>query len=124
MGSVVDLVQTGRRRLRIYLTGDTLPYPGLEEIAERFPDIDAMLIHLGGTRLAGVLLTMDGRQGAYVTELIRARLTLPVHYDDYGVFTSSLPAFTNAAAARGLTAGLQPWARGETVQVAYRDDDA
>jgi hypothetical protein len=30
---------------------------------QRFPDIDAMLVHLGGTRILGVLLTMDGAQG-------------------------------------------------------------
>lgn len=120
MGSVVDLVQAGQHQLRLYLTGDTLPYRGVREIAERFPDIDAMLIHLGGTRLAGVLLTMDGRQGASVTELIGPQLTLPIHYDDYRVFRSPLSAFERAAAARGLDAGIRTWARGETVQVPYR----
>lgn len=122
MGSVVDLERLGRRRLRLYLTGDTLPYRGLWEIPERFPDIDAMLIHLGGTRVAGLLLTMDGRQGAAVTDLVRAGLVLPVHYDDYPVFRSPLWQFEQAARDRGVAEAVRTWSRGETVTVPYREE--
>jgi L-ascorbate metabolism protein UlaG (beta-lactamase superfamily) len=38
-----------------------------QEIPRRFGEIDAMLIHLGGTRLLGVLLSWDGRQGVETT---------------------------------------------------------
>jgi hypothetical protein len=65
MGTVIDWEHDGRRRLRLYITGDTLFRPEvLGEIPERFGDIDAALVHLGGTRILGVLLTMDGRDGA------------------------------------------------------------
>jgi hypothetical protein len=47
------LPHRGTRRLRLYVTGDTLFGPHLEEIPRRFGEIDAMLIHLGGTRLLG-----------------------------------------------------------------------
>lgn len=43
----------------------------LTEIPQRFGEIDAMLIHLGGTKLLGMLLTMDDRQGVDLTALIR-----------------------------------------------------
>ena len=47
----------------MYITGDTLMYSGLGEIARRYPDIDLCVLHLGGTRIADVMLTMleDGR---------------------------------------------------------------
>jgi L-ascorbate metabolism protein UlaG (beta-lactamase superfamily) len=32
---------------RIYLTGDTLYFDGITEIARRFPTIDTALLHLG-----------------------------------------------------------------------------
>jgi len=116
MGSILDLEEDGARRLRLYITGDTLHRPCLAEIPRRFPDVDAMLIHLGGTKMLGLLLTMDGRQGAEVTQLIRPRLTLPIHHDDYTVFSSPLSEFLAEAEKRGLT-GIRPISRGETVEL-------
>ena len=113
MGSVIDLSAGGVRRLRLYITGDTLRRPFLAEIPQRFPGIDAMLIHLGGTRVAGVLLTMDGGQGADVVQMIQPALTLPIHYDDYTVFRSPLADFLRIVRERGL-AGIHTLRRGET----------
>ena len=46
--------RNGRRRLaralRVYITGDTLTCRGCGEVAERFPDVDVMVTHLGGTQ--------------------------------------------------------------------------
>jgi L-ascorbate metabolism protein UlaG (beta-lactamase superfamily) len=64
------------------------------EIRRRFPDIDVMVAHLGGTRIMGVLLTMDGRQGAELVRLVEPRMTVPVHTDDYTVFRSPLSDFS------------------------------
>jgi L-ascorbate metabolism protein UlaG (beta-lactamase superfamily) len=121
MGSVVELEEDGRRRLRLYVTGDTLFGPHLEEIPRRFGEIDAMLIHLGGTRLLGILLTMDDRQGVETTHLMRAGLTLPIHFDDYSVFKSPLDDYLTRARDQNLT-GVQPIARGDTVELPLRID--
>jgi L-ascorbate metabolism protein UlaG (beta-lactamase superfamily) len=120
MGSVVELLDRGVCRLRLYITGDTLYRPWLAEIPRRCGDIDAMLIHLGGTRLLGMLLTMDGRQGAELAELIRPRLTLPIHHDDYSVFTSPVEDFLARAHERGVT-GVDRILRGDTVDLPLRD---
>ncbi|MEU4558305.1 MBL fold metallo-hydrolase [Actinoplanes sp. NPDC023936] len=116
MGSLVEWEVDSQRLLRLYVTGDTLYRPYLAEIRERCGDIDAMLIHLGGTRLLGLLLTMDGRQGADLTGLIRPALTLPIHYDDYRVMKSPLSDFLAECRTRALT-GVQPIGRGETVSL-------
>ncbi|GAA4975407.1 hypothetical protein [Actinoplanes utahensis] len=71
-----------------------------------------MLIHLGGTRLLGLLLTMDARQGADLTGLIRPRLTLPIHYDDYRGMKSPLSDFLTECRDRSL-AGVQTLGGGE-----------
>ena len=73
--------------------------------------------HLGGTRIPGILglgalVTMDGRQGADLLELVRPRATVPVHHDDYGVFRSPLSDFLAEVERRGLT-GVRPLRRGE-----------
>ncbi|AVT38553.1 MBL fold metallo-hydrolase [Plantactinospora sp. BB1] len=117
MGSILDLEANGERRLRLYVTGDTLQHAALAEIPRRFPDIDAMLIHLGGTRLLGVLVTMDDRQGVDLVQLVRPRLTLPIHYDDYPVFRSPLRDFLDLARRQGLEPGVRAIHRGETVSL-------
>jgi L-ascorbate metabolism protein UlaG (beta-lactamase superfamily) len=121
MGSVVELDVDGRCVLRLYITGDTLPDDRLAELPRRFGEIDAMLIHLGGTRLLGVLLTMDDRQGVELTHLVRPRLTVPVHFDDYRVMKSPLTDFLVRAREQGL-AGIQPIARGDTLDLSLRTD--
>jgi L-ascorbate metabolism protein UlaG (beta-lactamase superfamily) len=119
MGSVVELETDGVTRLRLYITGDTLMRPWLAEVPRRCGDIDAMIIHLGGTRLLGMLLTMDAQQGADLAELVGPRMTLPVHHDDYRVFTSPLADFVAQARSRGV-AGVRPIGRGETVELLMR----
>jgi L-ascorbate metabolism protein UlaG (beta-lactamase superfamily) len=120
MGSVVELIDDGVCRLRLYVTGDTLYRPWLAEIPRRCGDIDAMLIHLGGTRLLGLLLTMDDAQGADLTELIRPRLTVPIHYDDYRVFTSPLAEYLRRVRRRELP-GVTPVIRGDTLALPVRN---
>ena len=122
MGSLIEWEVSGERRLRLYITGDTLHRPFLGEIRERCGEIDAMLIHLGGTRLAGLLLTMDGRQGADLTRLIRPKLTLPIHVDDYKVQKSPLSDFLTECRNRSLD-GVRPLARGETASLTGEVED-
>ena len=95
MGSVLEFTDTmGRVRLRILISGDTLLTRELDAIPQRFPDIDLGIVHLGGTRLLGLLtVTMNGAQGAGWVDLIRPREVLPVHFDDYTVFRSPLADF-------------------------------
>ncbi|MFJ6150346.1 MBL fold metallo-hydrolase [Micromonospora profundi] len=114
MGTMIDVARAGRREFRLYVTGDTLNRPLLTTIPERYPDIDAMLIHLGGTKVAGILLTMDAQQGADLVELIRPKLTVPIHYDDYPVFRSPLRDFVDEARRRGWVKQVRTIARGET----------
>ncbi|WP_327002275.1 MBL fold metallo-hydrolase [Dactylosporangium sp. NBC_01737] len=114
MGTVIDWERDGHRRLRLYITGDTLFRPEvLGEIPERFGDIDAALVHLGGTRILGVLLTMDGRDGAALSRLVRPRSILPIHHDEYPVQRDPLANFLR------LSDGLpvRAMARGETVDL-------
>jgi L-ascorbate metabolism protein UlaG (beta-lactamase superfamily) len=115
MGTVVDLERDGGRVLRLYVTGDTLVVPELREIRERFPGIDVMVAHLGGTRILGTLVTMDARQGADLARLISPGAVVPVHYDDYDVFRSPLTHTVDELRRQGLAARLHVVHRGDTV---------
>ncbi|HUR75423.1 MAG TPA: MBL fold metallo-hydrolase [Sporichthya sp.] len=91
-GHVLEL-GTGPDRLRVYLTGDVLYRRELGEVHERFGPLDALVIHLGGTRVLGVLVTMDAAQGTDLVELLSPAVTVPIHYDDYTAFRSPLADF-------------------------------
>ncbi|GAA4693083.1 MBL fold metallo-hydrolase [Pseudonocardia yuanmonensis] len=117
MGSVLELERAGRTVLRLYQTGDTLMRPFLHRVHERFGPPDVLVAHLGGTRVAGILVTMDARQGADLVEAFRPGTTIPVHFDDYDVFRSPLSHFTQELHDRGLQAGLRVLHRGETARL-------
>jgi L-ascorbate metabolism protein UlaG (beta-lactamase superfamily) len=114
MGSVLDFERGGERVLRIYVSGDTLMHDDLEEIPKRFPDIDIGLFHLGGTRVLGVLVTMDAEQGVEAVKLIDPETAIPIHYNDYDVFKSPLEDFKQAVEAAGLSQKMVYLAHGDT----------
>jgi L-ascorbate metabolism protein UlaG (beta-lactamase superfamily) len=103
MGSMLEF-QTAQEEtmLRLYITGDTLLHKQLQEIPRRFPDIDLALYHLGGTKIMGVLLTMDARQGVEAIRSIAPQKVIPIHTNDYTAFKSPLEDFKQAVKAAQL----------------------
>jgi L-ascorbate metabolism protein UlaG (beta-lactamase superfamily) len=116
MGTLLEFgTAAGDVAQRLYITGDTLMFPGIREIARRCPSIDLTLVHLGGTTLpGGVVVTMDGRQGAELLETVRPRRAVPIHVDDYDRFASPLSDFLAEVDRRGLTPLVRQLNRGET----------
>jgi L-ascorbate metabolism protein UlaG (beta-lactamase superfamily) len=103
-------------RLRLYITGDTLVHDQLRRIPERYPEIDLALFHLGGTRVLGLLVTMDAEQGVEAMRIIDPRTAVPIHYNDYTVFKSPLDDFKKAVAEAGLEDRVRCLAHGETYE--------
>jgi L-ascorbate metabolism protein UlaG (beta-lactamase superfamily) len=114
MGSMLEFEVAGRNLFNLYITGDTLLIDALKEIPRRYPEIDLSLIHLGGTMIMGLLLTMDGRQGVEALQLIRPKKVIPIHYNDYTVFKSPLEDFKREVEAAGLAERVIYLNHGET----------
>jgi L-ascorbate metabolism protein UlaG (beta-lactamase superfamily) len=110
-------VRGGQVTWRGFISGDTLYRPVLGEVLQRCGPLDVLIPHLGGTRIAGVLLTMDGRQGADLVELLKPPVTVPVHFDDYSVFTSPLGDFVAEVATRRAPGEIRTVTRGQTVSL-------
>jgi L-ascorbate metabolism protein UlaG (beta-lactamase superfamily) len=126
MGSVVEWVRGGSTgsdaagpdvTWRGYISGDTIYRPFLGEVVERCGPLDVLIPHLGGTRALGLTITMDGRQGADLVELLKPPVTVPVHYDDYGRFRSPLGDFLNEVRRRELPGELRTVQRGDTISL-------
>lgn len=120
MGSVLEWVRDGQVTWRGYITGDTLYRPSLADILERCGPLDVVVPHLGGTKVLGVTVTMDARQGADLVELLRPPVTVPVHYDDYTLFKSPLGDFVAEVGRRHLPGELRVVHRGQTVSLRAR----
>jgi L-ascorbate metabolism protein UlaG (beta-lactamase superfamily) len=114
MGSVLDVTTADGGTSRIYITGDTLVIDELREIPQRFPDIDIALLHLGGTRVLGILVSMDAKQGVEAMRIVDPALAIPIHYNDYDVFTSPLSDFQEEVRAAGLENRVHYLSHGET----------
>ncbi|XDG06644.1 hypothetical protein ABKA04_006259 [Annulohypoxylon sp. FPYF3050] len=123
-GDDPDSIDTG---YRIYISGDTLFVDELKEIPKRLRNekVDLMLIHLGGTTIPGpsmplLMVTMDAKQGIQLMQLINPDLTIPIHYDDYDVFLSSLSDFKKEVDENGWSERVVYLDRGEQYEFKVR----
>jgi L-ascorbate metabolism protein UlaG (beta-lactamase superfamily) len=116
MGSLLEFSPAGGDvQFRLYITGDTLMFDGIEQMARRYRDIHVAVLHLGGTRLpGGLLVTMDAVRGADLMETVRPATAVPVHYEDYTVMTSSLEDFRRELERRGMSDRAAYVAPGQT----------
>ena len=116
MGSVLDFgTNPDTPDYRMYISGDTLVYDDIKGIPQRFPGIDLALLHLGGTRILGVFkVTMDGKDGVRMMQIVQPKKTIPIHYNDYDVFKSPLADFAREVKAAGLEDTVVYLAHGDT----------
>lgn len=126
--SIKDDDSSFRCGYRIYISGDTLLVPELEEIPKRYPHVDLMLVHLGGTTIPSpsiplVMVTMDAKMGLKLVEMVGPDVTVPIHYDDYDVFLSPLQDFKNAVEGAGLTDKVVFLDRGDAYSFRVKETD-
>jgi L-ascorbate metabolism protein UlaG (beta-lactamase superfamily) len=123
MGSILDFKvkeeddadSSSRRHLfRIYITGDTLVFDDITEIPKRYSDINIALLHLGGTKVMGIMVTMDAKEGLEMFNIINPRKAIPIHYNDYDVFKSPLEDFQHEVKEERIEDRIHYLHHGET----------
>jgi L-ascorbate metabolism protein UlaG (beta-lactamase superfamily) len=115
MGSILDFKATdGRGLFKMYITGDTLVFDGIKDIPKRFPNADLALLHLGGTSVIGIMVTMDAKEGLEMFKIIDPKKAIPIHYNDYDVFKSPLEDFQKEIRDSGLEERVTYLSHGET----------
>jgi L-ascorbate metabolism protein UlaG (beta-lactamase superfamily) len=118
MGSVLEFrADPQAAPFRLYISGDTLFIPELQQVREAYPELNASVVHLGGTKILGLLVTMDATQGADFVELMDPRVVVPVHYDDYSVFRSPLADFRAEMNRRQWPGSVRYVERGDVVSL-------
>jgi L-ascorbate metabolism protein UlaG (beta-lactamase superfamily) len=72
----------------LWISGDTVLYDGVRQVAERL-EVDTALVHLGGVRFpvsGPVHYTMTAAQAVELCGLIRPRTVIPIHYEGWKHF--------------------------------------
>ena len=80
----------GQEHGQLWMTGDTVLYPGLRDVAARL-DIGSVLLHLGAVRFrylsAGLRYSMDAREAVGLLDLVAPTHVVPVHYEGWSHFS-------------------------------------
>jgi L-ascorbate metabolism protein UlaG (beta-lactamase superfamily) len=103
----------------LWISGDTVLYDGVREVAHRLR-VDTALLHLGGVRfpVTGPLrYTMTARDAVELCELVRPRTAIPVHYEGWMHFREGRDAIERefASAPEGVRDALRWLPIGEPV---------
>jgi L-ascorbate metabolism protein UlaG (beta-lactamase superfamily) len=72
----------------VWISGDTVVFPGMLEVADRFT-VDTAILHLGKVQfgLTGpARFTMTGHDAASLVDRIKPRTVVPVHYEGWSHF--------------------------------------
>jgi L-ascorbate metabolism protein UlaG (beta-lactamase superfamily) len=78
----------GHTNGELWVSGDTVLYDGVREVAERL-DVDVALLHLGGVRFpvtGPVRYTMTASDAVELCGLVGPRVAIPIHYEGWKHF--------------------------------------
>ncbi len=78
----------GQRHGALWISGDTVLYEGVRQVAERV-QVGTALLHLGGVRfrITGPLrYTMTAQDAVDVCRLVKPQTAIPIHYEGWGHF--------------------------------------
>ena len=74
------------------------------------------LLHLGGTRVLGIMVTMDAEQGVEAMRIADPSTAIPIHCNDHEAFTSPLEDFKRAVSEAGLEDRAHYLSHGDTYE--------
>ena len=108
-GFVLTLGSSASDVTRIYISGDTVWFEGVAEVARRFPDIRVAILHLGAAKLPALgdaPLTMNSSDAVAAARAFESAVIVPVHYQGWAHLSQGRDDFASAFARAGLEARI------------------
>lgn len=114
VGEVIGFLVTweGQRHGSLWVSGDTVLYRGVRDVAER-ADVSLAVLHLGGVRfpVTGPLrYSMTGSDAVRLCAELRPRTVVPVHYEGWAHFAQGRAALERELASPRMV-GTVRWPR-------------
>lgn len=78
----------GQQYGALYISGDTVWFNGLSEIAQRFK-IGTAILHIGGARfpiMGPVRFTLNAKEAMQIVHALKPRTVIPIHYEGWKHF--------------------------------------
>jgi L-ascorbate metabolism protein UlaG (beta-lactamase superfamily) len=119
-GPVIGFVVTAGDGRKIYVSGDTVPFSGTDEIASRYAPVDLAILHLGRVQLAATgdaTFSLSADEAVRYAQALGARKVIPIHFEGWKHFTEGREQAERAFAASEVV-GRTNWLRsGETAVI-------
>ena len=120
-GPVVGFVLewTGQERGAAWISGDTVLFDGVRDVAKRFK-LGSAFLHVGRATLAltrPVHYTLTADEAAETARLLGDAAIYPIHYDGWSHFREGKPDVEDAFRRDGLLPRLRWLPRGEPVDI-------
>jgi L-ascorbate metabolism protein UlaG (beta-lactamase superfamily) len=119
-GTVTGFIITTGNETKIYVSGDTVPFAGTEEIASRYAPVDLAILHLGRVQIdptGDTTFSLSADEAIRYAQALGARKVIPIHFEGWMHFTEGRDEAERALAASEL-AGRTHWLRsGETAVI-------
>ena len=96
-----SLAWEGQEHGALWISGDTVLYPGVREVADRI-DVGTAVLHLGGVRfpVSGPLrYTMTASEAVELCGLVRPHTAIPIHYEGWKHFRQGREAIEQELAS-------------------------
>lgn len=107
----------GQRRGGLYISGDTVLYEGVEEVARRY-QIGVALLHFGAAspqRFGHARITFSGVEGAQFAQMVDTATIVPIHYEGWTHLSEGRDEIEQAFTAAGLEQRLRFLPSGQAV---------
>lgn len=107
-GDVIGFVLEATDQPSIYVTGDTVWYAGVAEVAQRFPDIELIVLFAGAAQTRGPFhLTMDVNDAIEAAHAFPKATIAPIHCEGWAHFTQNADDLAAAFQALGIESRLR-----------------
>lgn len=116
-GPVIGFVITTSDGRKIYVSGDTVPFAGTDEIASRYAPVDLAILHLGRVQLAATgdaTFSLSADEAVRYAQALGARKVVPIHFEGWAHFTEGREQAERAFAASEIADRTQWLRSGET----------
>lgn len=110
----------GQQNGALYITGDTIYYHGIEEVAERFT-VSLGIFHLGRASFpvtGPIRFTMDAKDGVKAAQKLNPQTIIPIHYEGWKHFREGRADIEREFTAAGLNDKLKWLETGKKVEIA------
>ncbi len=88
----------------VYISGDTVWYEGVAEVARRF-HVKAAILNMGAARVKEIgpaHVTFTGEEGVKAARAFPDAVIIPLHYEGWGHFSESRKEISSAFASAGM----------------------